>query len=87
MNKLIIVLIIVFLAIFYVYTFLKIRKNKKKKEEVSERSGIVLKDEAQKEDLLLYDYIERDKLHKIIQEELHPNDNVNEQVKLRKFEF
>lgn len=87
MNKLIIVLIIVFLAIFYVYTFLKIRKNKKKKEEASERSGIVLKDEAQKEDLLLYDYIERDKLHKIIQEELHPNDNVNEQVKLRKFEF
>lgn len=87
MNKLIIVLIIVFLAIFYVYTFLKIRKNKKKKEEASEKSGIVLKDEAQKEDLLLYDYIERDKLHKIIQEELHPNDNVNEQVKLRKFEF
>lgn len=87
MNKLIIVLILVFLAIFYVYTFLKIRKNKKKKEEASERSGIVLKDEAQKEDLLLYDYIERDKLHKIIQEELHPNDNVNEQVKLRKFEF
>ena len=87
MNKLIIVLIIVFLAIFYVYTFLKIRKNKKKIEEASERSCIVLKDEAQKEDLLLYDYIERDKLHKIIQEELHPNDNVNEQVKLRKFEF
>jgi len=87
--KLIVILIIVFLAFFYIFTFIKIRKKRNPKSDDNEKyiaDFSIRKKIEEEEDLLKLDYIDRDELHKRIQNEIHPEKD--EKVKInRKFEF
>ena len=89
MNKLIIVIIIGFLVVVYIYTFIKISKKRKKSDELNSVEKFhekfnINNDEIEDFDELPRDYYDKDELIKVVQSELHQTEDTG---KKRTFTF
>lgn len=86
MNKLIVLLIIIFLVIFYVYTFIKLKKKKNINDGSQE---LIIKNDKDNynAELVNFDYIEREKFNKLIQDEIHPENKNKPETKKINFKF
>ena len=89
MPKGVLISIVIFLAVFYIFTFIKIRKKRKKEEkhyidEFHEKYDRFERKEPEVKELRT-DYIDKDELYKSVQDEIHPDNTKS--VKHMKFMF
>lgn len=88
--------IFAFLVGIYVYTFIQVRKrNRKNKNSISSVEAFHQKydnlgkfqNDEKKEDILDMDYLDKETLHRQIQNEIHQNDNSAKSIKKIVFKF